>query len=289
MKERCLRPLICPLCRQPLHSAAGSVRCGQNHSFDVAREGYLNLLPSSGKRPKFLGDSQEMLLARRRFLESGLYAPLRARLLALAQQCVGGMTEPVVVELGCGEGYYVGGIAEAWSQRWADDGCFLGVDLAKEAARLAARRYRSVQFVVADVKRPLPLAPASTHLLLNIFAPRQPAGFAALLAPAGWLLVVIPSKHHLANLRQQLGLLGIETDKEAKVVAQFAPWFRLALREEWAFELLLDGTALADLVLMSPSARHLDSEQQAALTTVPPQTSKASFTLLLFQKTNDEA
>lgn len=280
MTERCLRPFICPICRQPLHQSGGTVRCPQNHTFDFAREGYLHLLPGGGKRPKFLGDSADMVQARRRFLESGLYEPLRARLQTVVQQCVGSVSEPVVVELGCGEGYYVGGLAE----RWPSGGCFAGVDVAKEAVRLAARRYQGVQFVVADVKRPLPLAATGVNLLLNIFAPRQPAGFAQLLVPGGWLLVVIPQDNHLATVRTQLGLLTVEADKEAKVVAHFAPWLRLAHRETVAFTLALTNTTLTDLVLMSPNARHLDDSQRAALAALPPQADQASMTLLLFQQ-----
>ena len=280
MRERCLRPFICPICQQPLHRSGGGARCPQNHTFDFAREGYLHLLPGGGKRPKFLGDSTDMVQARRRFLDTGLYEPLRMRLQTIAKQCVETINEPVVVEMGCGEGYYVGGLAE----QWPSAGCFVGVDVAKEAVRLAARRYQGVQFAVADVKRPLPLTPACAHLLLNIFAPRQPASFAQLLAPGGWLLVVIPQDNHLATVREQLGLLTIETDKEAKVVAQFTPWLRLVRRETVSFALTLTANTLADLVLMSPNARHLDEGQRAALATLPLHSSEASLTLLLFQR-----
>ncbi len=59
--------LRCPVCQSSLSYEAGSLRCPAGHSFDVAKQGYVNLL---GKPPKN-ADTPDMVAARERFLAGG--------------------------------------------------------------------------------------------------------------------------------------------------------------------------------------------------------------------------
>lgn len=274
--------LICPLCQTGFRQQERTLRCERNHAFDLAREGYVNLLPSGGKRPKFLGDSKEMLRARRAFFDAGFYAPLASAIEQAAEETLASKTAvspPTVIDLGCGEGYYVGQLAQNHP-----DTCYFGVDIAKEAMRLAARRHKQVQFVVADSKRPLPFRPSAANLLLNIFAPRNPQEFSRLLSENGRLLIVIPQKSHLLELRQAISLLNIEQDKEAKINVQLAPWFQPLQQKTVSFELSLSAESAQQLIAMSPSARHLSQADWAKISSIDSFQTKAAFRLLQFQK-----
>jgi 23S rRNA (guanine745-N1)-methyltransferase len=259
-----------------------TIVCAHQHAFDVAREGYVNLLLSAGKRPKIQGDSKEMLQARRRFLEMGYYAPLSR---ALNEQIAAHLLRQsavTIVDVGCGEGWYLGQL----QQRLADaTGCFFGVDVTKTAVQLAARRYPAIQFIVADVWQKLPFADSSVTALLNSFAPRNAAEFARVLAPDGLLLIVIPQPHHLQQLGEKLGLLDIEAEKQQKVVAQLADSFTLQTIKPVTIEMNLGPTALENLVQMTPNYRHLTSAVQDRLAALRHERVTAAFEILTFNST----
>ena len=253
--------------------------CPNRHVFDRAREGYVNLLLTRGKRPKIQGDTKEMLQARRHFLEAGHYAPLSRAVNEWVASWLVRQTAVTIVDVGCGEGWYLGQL----QQQLADvSGCFFGVDVAKTAVQLAARRYPAAQFVVADVWHKLPFAAGSVTVLLNLFAPRNPAEFARVLSPAGLLLIVIPQPHHLQQLRHKLGLLDMEEEKQQKVVAQLADSFSLQTIQPITMEMDLDRTALEHLVRMTPNYWHLTTAVQDRLAELPQERVTTAFEMLAF-------
>ena len=276
--------LICPICDAALERGDHTLRCANGHSFDIAREGYVNLLRERVTGQS--GDTREMLQARRRFLDRGHYAPLAAAVSRLTQAHLathtGEWTSPAVLDTGCGDGYYIGTVQ--WSQAAAGAACrCYGADVAKDAVRLAARRYPDICFVVADIWKKLPFAGGSLHALLDIFAPRNAAEFARILAPGALLLVVIPGPRHLEELRSMLHLLGIEQEKEQHVAEQFSGAFVLRHRELLDYQLALSKEAAADLVTMTPSYRHHTPGSFALAPGVELHTT-ASFILLAFER-----
>lgn len=102
----------CPLCHQPLTQINNSVICPQRHQFDVAKEGYINLLPVQHKRSRDPGDSAEMMQARRAFLDAGHYQPLRDAVINLLRERLD-QSATAILDIGCGEGYYTHAFAEA--------------------------------------------------------------------------------------------------------------------------------------------------------------------------------
>jgi 23S rRNA (guanine745-N1)-methyltransferase len=260
-----LWPLVCPVCGTGLGRQGGVVSCDNGHDFDVAREGYVNLLRITGRRPKHLGDSKEMLQARRRFLDGGHYEALSDAVNTLVRDLLtrsgNGYLKvgpTCIVDAGCGEGYYLGRLRRFLDSQDAAPrlSCF-GMDFSKAAAKLAARRYPGIQFFVADVRSPLLFASDAVWVLLNLFAPRNPSEFARVLAPHGILLVVIPNPDHLANLREELGLLDIEAEKQKRLLEQLPSELQQVAERAVAYEIDLRHDDLLDLIRMTPSAWHL--------------------------------
>lgn len=278
-------PLLCPVCRQPLLEEERALRCPQGHAFDVAREGYVNLLRLR-KQPKFLGDSKEMLRARRAFLQSGHYAPIvRALHRAVDAHLRAGNTHGCILDAGCGEGSYLGQLHAHLQTEFGERApACCGMDIAKEGVRLAARQYPESGFVVADTTQPLLLPDASVRVLLNIFAPRNAAEFARVVGPGGLLLVLIPGQDHLIELRDALGLLDVEPQKRTRVVAQFAQAFQLVDTQPVHFAMELAQDELVQLVEMTPSARHLSEKARDSLRALTHFTTSARVELLLFQR-----
>lgn len=170
----------CPLCHQPLTQINNSVICPQRHQFDVAKEGYINLLPVQHKRSRDPGDSAEMMQARRAFLDAGHYQPLRDAVINLLRERLD-QSATAILDIGCGEGYYTHAFAEALPGVTT-----FGLDVAKTAIKAAAKRYSQVKFCVASSHR-LPFADASMDAVIRIYAPCKAQELARVVKPCGHL------------------------------------------------------------------------------------------------------
>ena len=190
----------CPLCARPLCVESHSLHCPSRHAFDKAKEGYVNLLPVAQKHSRAPGDDKGMAAARRAFLEKGWYAPLRDEICALAVEAAG--PAPVVLDAGCGEGYYTAGVREALLAAGKQP-ALAGVDISKFSLQRAARRYAGIEFAVASVYR-LPVGDRTVDLLLNVFSPLALDEFRRVLRLGGSYLYVGSAARHLWELKEVL-------------------------------------------------------------------------------------
>lgn len=230
----------CPHCREPLTTEGRTLRCAQGHSFDVARQGYVNLL---GRAAPANADTAAMLDARARFLVSGHYDPL-------ADAVAAAVDGDRFLEVGAGTGFY---LARALDAHPGAEG--LATDVSVAAAKRAARAHPSAAAVVADTWAGLPLADACVDAVLCVFAPRNPAEFARVLRPGGVLAVAQPAVGHLLELRERHGLLGVAPDKAERLEAAFAGWETVA-HVEVRRRVSLTSQEVADLIAMGPNAFH---------------------------------
>ena len=136
--------LICPICGEKLNNEGKRYVCARNHSFDIARQGHVNLLTVQQKHSKNPGDTREQVLSRREFLESGSYAPICQTLIDTAKRLgISGQ----ILDVGCGEGYYSSRLADALGAE------LTGLDISKEAVRRAAGKYKNAQWLCASAAR----------------------------------------------------------------------------------------------------------------------------------------
>lgn len=188
----------CPVCGGALERGEGAYRCPSGHSFDLAREGYVNLLTANRRHSTDPGDDREMTAARTRFLEGGWYSPLREALCALLRRYA--PARPALLDAGCGEGWYTQAMAETVS---ALGGRTAGVDLSRPAVKKAARRCPAGEFAVGTVYH-LPVADGSVDALADCFSPLAAGEFARALKKGGIFLYVVPGPRHLWELKQVL-------------------------------------------------------------------------------------
>jgi 23S rRNA (guanine745-N1)-methyltransferase len=241
--------LRCPTCRtRGLHPARGALRCPAGHSFDIARHGYVGLL--TGTRA-ISGDDAAMAQARERFLSTDTYAPIRKAVARLATDSA--PEQATVVDVGCGTGYYLAGVLDQ-----VPGARGLGLDTSVRALRSAARAHERAAAAAWDVFRPFPLASGVAEVVLDVFAPRNPVEFHRVLRPTGRLIVVRPTRRHLAELRGQVpAMVTIDPDKEQRLHRALDPCFEAAVTEQVEYTAPLTRQEALDLVGMTPSARHL--------------------------------
>lgn len=232
---------LCPLCHLPLLRGDSTWRCDNRHSYDCAREGYVNLLPVNRKRSREPGDSAEMLQARRRFLEAGHYRPLVETIAALLPYVSGRQ----LLDIGSGEGFYTRQLqAAGWPGK-----ALAGIDIAKAGVRMAAKSQPDSQFVVAG-SYDLPVAEDSVDHLLRVFAPAADAEMLRVVNPGGSLLDVAPGPEHLWSLKKALYSEPRE-HAPPKAVEGFVP--QVELRCCFPFK-LRGREAIADFLAMTPFA-----------------------------------
>ncbi|MER7952643.1 methyltransferase domain-containing protein [Streptomyces sp. NPDC096079] len=241
--------LRCPTCRtRRLHPGRGALRCPVGHTFDIARHGCASLL--TGTRATS-GDDAAMVEARDRFLSTGAYAPIREVGARLAVEAV--PEQGTVVDVGCGTGYYLAGVLDQLPGARG-----LGLETSVRALRLVARAHDRAAAVAWDVFRPFPLADGAADVVLDVFAPRNPAEFHRVLRPTGRLIVVRPSGRHLAELRGQVpAMVMIDPAKEQRLHRALNPFFEAVVTERVEYSVPLTKLDVLDLVGMTPSARHV--------------------------------
>ncbi len=266
-----MTPILCPLCRLVLDPQTSTWRCAQGHAFDVAREGYVNLLLVQNKSSPEPGDSAEMVQARREFLGADHYRPLRDAVLALLAP----LRPRSVLDTGCGEGYYTG----AFTALTPD---VIGVDIAKPAIRLAAKRYRDITWLVASGAA-LPLADGAMDVVCNMFTQIHLAEMLRVLAPRGHVLVVTPAADHLQSLRAEL-FDEVRAHEPEKFMAEFESAFEALPTQEVRVPLTLTQQALRQLLAMTPYVWKAKPGKRAALESRESFATEAAFTLLLFRK-----
>ncbi|MFI6680356.1 putative RNA methyltransferase [Kribbella sp. NPDC050470] len=263
--------LRCPVCSDALALAERTATCPRGHAYDLAKQGYLNLLPSASTGID--GDSAAMVGARTVFLGAGHYAPIRDALILAAA----GMGEnDLLVEVGAGTAYYLSGVLGTAPGRRG-----IALDVSRYAARRAARVDPRIGSVVCDAWQELPVLDDSAQLMLNVFAPRNAAEMARVLAPGGTLLVVTPNQEHLAELVGVLGLVKVDQEKERRLQESLAGKFEQTGTELVESLMRLDRTAIEQLVMMTPSARHLNHHELAAQIAVLPEPSVVTLSVTL--------
>jgi 23S rRNA (guanine745-N1)-methyltransferase len=240
--------LACPHCDGPLARVDGVVGCPRGHRFDVARQGYVSLLGPRARTDT--GDSAEMVAARDAFLSAGHYRPTAD---AVTAACPG--QARVLLEVGAGTGWYLAAVLAA-----RPDAVGIALDSSARAARRAAAASPAIGSVVADAWSRLPIREAAVDVALSIFAPRDPDELRRVLRPDGRLIVVTPSPEHLAELIGPFAMLTVDSGKDAKLAASLADRFVADGSADVRATLRLTRDDLRRLVLMGPSARHVDRD-----------------------------
>lgn len=193
--------LICPICKRELNKEGHSFLCESKHCFDVAKEGYVNLLMCNKKKSKFPGDDKIMALARNKFLQRGYFNRLRERIESLIRE----KAPYYILDAGCGTGFY--------TQNLQDEFNIISVDISKEAVKYAAKSNKKSLVVVSSIFD-IPIKDKSMQVILNVFAPKPLEEFARVLDDNGIIIEVVPGKDHLKELKEEIFDKDNESNKE---------------------------------------------------------------------------
>ena len=263
--------LMCPICGGKLEKSDRSYVCEKRHSFDIARQGYVNLLTVQQKHSLAPGDTREQVLSRRAFLEAGYYAPIADTLITAAKRH-GAAGE--ILDVGCGEGYYCTKLSAALGAP------LTGLDISKEAVRCAAAKYKDAVWLCATAAH-IPVEDGSVGLLTSLFALTLPEEYRRVLRPDGLYFQVLAAEDHL------LGLKSIIYDrlnfKEKDTVPQL-PGFERIDSIPIRFTFTVEGEQVQNLFSMTPHVFRIGKDGAERLRRTERLTDTASCVLNVFRR-----
>ena len=262
---------ICPKCHMPLSRVGSSAKCALGHTFDFAKEGYLNLLLGSVGGTH--GDNREMLTSRRAFLERGHYAPLRDAMADYVKTLT--PREGNLLDIGCGEGYYTAAFCAA-----RGGGAVYAFDISKEGVRLAAKRRMGAHLAVASAYG-MPYADGAFDTVTNLFSPLCPEEISRTLKRGGHFLMAIPESEHLYDLKCVLYDTPYKNEPLEDTIEglTFLESRRLTYRIE-----LESQEEIAALFMMTPYAYRTPREGRERLRALSSLTTTVDFRILVYRK-----
>lgn len=259
---------LCPLCGKVLVKENNRFVCESRHSFDIARQGYVNLLPVQQKKSLHPGDTREQVLSRREFLDGGYYRPIADAVCQMAKGCQG-----PVLDVGCGEGYYGTQVAKTLGAE------LVGLDISKEAVRYAAGRYKEASWICGTAAK-LPVEDASVGLLMSMFALTLPEEFSRVLRPDGAFLQVLAAEDHLLGLK---GIIYESLTHKEKDSVPALPGFRLMESRSVKFTFTVEGQQVQNLLSMTPHVYRISKEGALRLAAAETLTDTASCVINLYK------
>lgn len=263
---------LCPVCGNKLKELEKGAVCKNGHSFDKAKSGYINLLPNNLPAGNH-GDNKLMIRARHDFLEKGYYAPLRDELCRI----IGKHTSscPVIIDAGCGEGWYTKGIFD-----YLTDAEILAVDISKDAMKIAAKREKQIKCAAASVFH-MPIEDECAHICLSVFSPLCEAEFHRVLRKDGYFIYVIPAENHLWSLKKAVYDEPYKNEVKPYNMEKFRFIEKVCVDGVMKMETSED---VGNLFMMTPYYYKTSQADTEKLLSSPPQKIEYSFEILIFQK-----
>lgn len=278
----------CPVCNKPLNAEGKLYICDQQHTFDIAKEGYINLLiHKASKEP---GDSKLAVSSRRSFLSSGYYDTLSDKIneLIFKHLSVKDNARINILDVGCGEGFYLSRIKDALDKNNKTfDINFWGIDVSKPAIQLAAKRNAHMNLCVGNALS-LPFQDSSVDIALSVFAPLDTEEVNRVLKNDGRLIVVIPGKDHLSSL-VKLVYDHSKPHSEDKDPIKGSEKLKLIDTNEIKYNINIQGQdKIMNLLSMTPYYWSINLEKKQNLEKLDQLEIEVDFKILTYEKNKPE-
>lgn len=261
--------LICPKCGKNLNKIGTSYICGERHCYDIAKDGYINLMPANKKNSKSPGDNKEMMVSRQRMLSLGYYSKLSKY---LNSKIVG--KPKTVLDIGCGEGYLTRALRKV---RPKDE--IIGLDISKSAVSLASRSDKTITYAVASANK-LPIKSEVCDVVINAFAPIYPEELTRIIKAEGLFIKVVPAELHLWGLKCALYEEPYKNVLKPLALAGFKEVSTTTIRDTFTFH----GEDILHLIAMTPYYFKCAKESIDRVSALPELTTDVEFHITIYKK-----
>lgn len=256
--------LICPVCKHPLIKIEKRFACANNHSFDMAKQGYINLLLCDKKKSLNPGDNKEMVQSRLSFLNNQHYLPVANALNTFIEKNLTLTAQHHIADLGCGVGYYLQILKSHLSKVNKTNIVYFGVDISKEAIAYASRYIKDINWVVSSTKN-LPFEAQSLDVVMCVFAPSYFDEIVRVLKPQGQVYIITPGDDHLKELKDML-YDEVGASKGDNIIQKSKDYVVLQDSHSITYSLKLNSTNdILNLFKMTPFYWQMPSQKQTQI------------------------
>ena len=250
---RNIKEIICPVCENELVSDNNTLKCKNNHSFDISKYSTINLSLNNKSSKKRHGDDKKMVVARKNFLDKGYYSSILNSVVNLAKKhCT---KNGVLLDAGCGEGYYTSEIAKGINASHT-----IGIDISKDALRWFKKRCENATAIVSSIFK-MPVRQKSVDLAVNMFAPNPHDEFSRVIKKDGFLIRTFVLKNHLFELKQAIYDNAYYNDEEDIEIDGFSLVETVKVKEK----IKVTGDDIENLFLMTPYYYKTSKQDQEKL------------------------
>ena len=277
--------LACPIDGNKLEQQEKQFICTDGHTFDIARQGYVNLLPVQHKRSKQPGDSKAMVLARAHFLDTGIYEPIASTLTEFISAQLTDDSDICLLDAGCGEAYYFDYLMDHLDKDSKTNNLTLiGLDISKDAIIQATKRNKQTNWIVGTNRQP-PVIDQSVDIILCMFGFVSIDAFNKVLKPGGKIIMVDPGLDHLRELRTII-YSEVKTEKQSDSATLEYPGFSLIETKALRFEKTVDSNEqVNNLLLMTPHFYRASKQGREAACQLPELDITVDVVFKVYQKT----
>lgn len=268
---------ICPVCKEQLDRTDNSFKCKNNHCYDIAKQGYVNLLLSNQMNAKLPGDNKLMVNARHNFLSKGYYSSLLDKLCDVAVKYI--QDGNTVLDAGCGEGYYTSGVYNFLVENKKKT-TMLGIDISKSALACASRQNKNICYAVASAFH-IPVADKSCDVMMSLFAPYCGEEFQRIIKKDGYMILVIPSQNHLWELKKVVYDKPYLNDVKEYELEGFEFVEKTLVHNEITLE---SNEDIMNLFSMTPYYYKTSAEGQGRLSQLQTLKTQIEFEILVYRK-----
>lgn len=262
---------ICPVCKGELTKTENVCRCPNGHCFDIAKQGYVNLL--TGSKGGNHGDNRLMTRARRDFLNKGYYEKFRDGITEAL--CEFSKSGDVVIDCGCGEGYYTSAIEKRFGNL-----TIAGFDISKDEIAYASKRSERIEYCVAS-SFSIPARDESADIILEIFSPHSEKEFKRILKSGGYMIMAIPLENHLYSLKKAV----YDSPYKNEVSDFYMDGFELVKNTEIKYTVNIDSNEdIKNLFMMTPYYYKTGKKEQARLEALQSLSTELEFSVLVYKK-----
>lgn len=273
----CKSLFVCPVCGESLLINNKNYICSNGHCFDAAKSGYINLLTSDKMKSKNPGDNKLMVRSRSNILDKGYYSHLLDSLCQAVEQV--SEENDILLDAGCGEGYYTSEIFKTITSHNKNiRAC--GIDISKFAVDKAAKRNKNIEFAVGSVFH-IPFAEHSCHIVLNVFAPFAVEEYLRILKNNGYLIMAIPDKKHLWELKNIVYDNPYENEPKSEEIYGFDFITKLSSKKK----IFLDcNDDILNLFTMTPYFYNTSIKDKEKLLKLDNLETQTEFEILIYRK-----
>jgi len=248
----------CPICQTSMKIVdLKSFVCAQNHTFDMARQGHMNLLTSPSKS----NYNTSLFTARRAVIMSNLFKPLTDEISALISKHTDGKSSLSIIDMGSGEGSHLHNIHKILERDYYKNPLAFGIDISKEGILETAKNYEEIIWLVADLANS-PFVDNTFDMILNILSPSNYEEFSRIIKPDGMIIKVVPGRNYLQEIRNFF-YKNNEQQKYSNtdVIKGFTEKFSLIDHITLEYTEILNQTNLQSLIQMTPLTWNVSNDK----------------------------